>query len=79
MKDDGPADNIPLALLGWVTGCSAIWSALFLVGSLLYGRYVQALVLAVVFTASGSFLAYATRRLWAGAPAAATRRGAASL
>src|SRR5262249_35853532 len=24
-----PGDNIPMALLGWVTGCTLIWSALF--------------------------------------------------
>ena len=31
-------DNIPLALLGWVAGCTMIWSALFTVGNFLYGR-----------------------------------------
>ena len=32
-------DNIPLALVGWVTGSLTIWSALFTVGNFLYGRY----------------------------------------
>src|SRR5262249_9394078 len=31
-------ESIPLALLGWVAGCTMIWSSLFTVGSFLYGR-----------------------------------------
>ena len=46
-------DNIPLALLGWVAGCTAIWSALFTVGNFLYGRIRQALLLLAVFAVSG--------------------------
>src|SRR5262245_60085987 len=34
--------NIPRALLGWVAGCAAIWSGMFLIGSMLYGRWTQA-------------------------------------
>ena len=34
-------DNIPLALLGWVAGCTVIWSSLFTVGNLLYGRTAE--------------------------------------
>jgi Na+/proline symporter len=57
-------DNIPLALLGWVAGCAAIWSALFAVGSALYGRTGQAALLLAVFVASGLAVAYVGRRLW---------------
>ena len=62
-------DNIPLALLGWVAGCTAIWSALFTVGSVLYRRWPPALMLAVVFTISASILIAIIRRLWQGTEA----------
>jgi SSS family solute:Na+ symporter len=60
------ADNIPLALLGWVVGSSMIWSALFTVGNLLYGRQSYALLMGAVFVVSGSILLYVIRQLWAG-------------
>ncbi len=58
-------DNIPLALLGWVAGCTVIWSALFTVGNFLYGRTPQALFLLAVFVVSGVALLYVGQRLWA--------------
>jgi hypothetical protein len=58
------ADNIPLAMLGWTAGCTAIWSALFTVGNLLYMRPVAAGILFVVFLASSLVLASVTRTLW---------------
>ncbi len=61
---DPGADNIPLALLGWVAGCTAIWSALFAVGNFLYQRNTQALLLTAVFAVSAVLLVYATRALW---------------
>jgi SSS family solute:Na+ symporter len=61
---DPGTDNIPLALLGWVAGCTAIWSALFAVGNFLYHRYPQALLLTAVFAVSAILLVYATRALW---------------
>jgi Na+/proline symporter len=57
-------ENIPLALLGWVTGCAVIWSALFAIGNLLYGRYDYALALLAVFMASGLALIRVINRLW---------------
>jgi SSS family solute:Na+ symporter len=49
----GPAgDNIPRALVGWVAGCTAIWSGLFTVGNILYMRPLAAAILAVVFVSS---------------------------
>jgi SSS family solute:Na+ symporter len=60
------SDNIPLALLGWVAGCTAIWSALFAVGTFLYGRNTQAMLLTSVFVVSATLLVYTTRSLWAG-------------
>jgi solute:Na+ symporter, SSS family len=57
-------DNIPLALLGWVAGCTAIWSALFAEGSYLYGRTAQAFLLTVVFIASSLALMFVVKRTW---------------
>ena len=60
-----PAENIPLALLGWVAGCTAIWSSLFTVGNFLYQRPGTATLLLVVFIASGLTLLFVVRKLWA--------------
>ncbi|MEI6666833.1 MAG: sodium:solute symporter family protein [Acidobacteriota bacterium] len=59
-------DNIPLALVGWVTGCTMIWSALFTVGNYLYGRNQMALFLLATFCVSGAILIRIVRRLWRG-------------
>jgi Na+/proline symporter len=58
------AQNIPRALLGWVAGCVAIWSALFTVGSFLYGRTIQAWLLLAVFAVSALTLTSIVRTLW---------------
>jgi solute:Na+ symporter, SSS family len=60
-------DNIPMALVGWVTGCMAIWSALFAVGNCLYGRWGYATGLGVVFVVTGTILVRIVNRLWVGA------------
>jgi hypothetical protein len=57
-------DNIPLALLGWVAGSIAIWSALFAEGSYLYGRTPQAIMLTVVFAVSATVMIGVVRRMW---------------
>lgn len=57
-------ENLPLALLGWSAGCATIWSALFTVGSVLYGRHTQAVMLAGVFLVAGTSLILVVRRLW---------------
>jgi SSS family solute:Na+ symporter len=57
-------ENIPMALLGWVAGCTAIWSALFTVGNYLYGRPDYALALFGVFVVSGLALLYVMNTLW---------------
>ncbi len=64
ITDDASGENIPLAILGWLAGCTAIWSALFTVGSVLYQRNTQAMLLGVVFAVSSAFLVYATKALW---------------
>jgi hypothetical protein len=58
------ADNIPLSLLGWLSGSIVICSGLFTVGNVLYGRWNYALALGVVFLVSGTALVRVTRRLW---------------
>ena len=57
-------DNIPRALLGWFAGCAAIWSGLFLVGMVLYSRWMHVAWLAVVFAVSALTLAWVMRGLW---------------
>jgi Na+/proline symporter len=57
-------DHIPLALLGWVSGCAMIWSALFAVGNCLYGRETMAALLFAVFLLSGWVVIFAFNRLW---------------
>ena len=51
-------------MLGWVAGCAVIWSGLFTVGNVLYGRVGYAAVLAGVFALSGSALIGVVRRQW---------------
>jgi Na+/proline symporter len=58
------ADNVPLAILGWVAGTAAIWSSLFTVGNFLYGRTAYGTALLGVFLASGSVLVWVVRKLW---------------
>jgi SSS family solute:Na+ symporter len=57
-------ENIPMALVGWVTGCTVIWSALFTVGNFLYGRMLEASLLFLVFLVSGAVLVRIMNRLW---------------
>jgi Na+/proline symporter len=60
----GTHENIPLALMGWVAGCSVIWSALFTVGNFLYGRMEYAWTLLGVFAAGSLALIYTINKLW---------------
>ena len=58
-------ENIPLSLIGWMSGCAAIWSSLFTVGNFLYGRMGYAFGLFGVFVVSTVILVWAVRRVWA--------------
>ena len=58
------AENFPLSLLGWFTGCIMIWSALFTVGNFLYGRTGYALGLLAVFAVSAVVLIRVIQRIW---------------
>jgi SSS family solute:Na+ symporter len=64
MAADTHAANIPLALMGWVAGCTMIWSALFTVGNFLYGRTGYAAALLAVFAASAAIVIRTVRKLW---------------
>jgi hypothetical protein len=66
----GTGDSFPVALVGWVSGSLTIWSALFMVGNVLYGRWVCAGVLFAVFAASGLVLIKVVNRLWDKKPVA---------
>jgi Na+/proline symporter len=57
-------ENIPLALVGWSSGCTVIWSALFTVGNFLYGRMNYAWILLGVFIVSGLILIAVVNKLW---------------
>jgi SSS family solute:Na+ symporter len=61
-------ENIPLALLGWTAGCAVIWSSLFTVGNVLYGRWTQAALLFLVFVGCGLVLIRVIRELWGTGP-----------
>jgi SSS family solute:Na+ symporter len=62
-------DSLANALLGWILGVTAVYSALFGTGSFLYGRTGAALVFAVTFVVSAVGLALLLPRLWRGSPA----------
>ena len=57
-------ENIPLAMIGWVSGSSMIWSALFAVGNFLYGRTYYAVALTAIFAVSALVLIKVVRTLW---------------
>ena len=57
-------DNIPLAMVGWVTGTVLIWSALFTVGNFLYGRWNYGFGLLAIAVVSGAVLIGVVRRIW---------------
>ncbi len=57
-------ENIPMSLLGWVTGSVAIWSSIFAVGNLLYGRFNYAMISLALLLVSGSILIRIVSLLW---------------
>jgi Na+/proline symporter len=57
-------DSLPQSLLGWALGCAFIYSALFGVGSALYGHWPQAGAWVLVFVVSGVWLIRLLPRLW---------------
>ena len=66
--DESSPDNIPLAIVGWISGCITIWSGLFAVGNVLYGRWGYAVTMMIILAAAGGVLIAVVRRLWAAIP-----------
>ena len=69
-------ENMPLALLGWVAGCTMIWSSLFTVGNFLYGRTNLAIALFFMCAVSGLVLRRVMGTLWSNNRARAARGAA---
>ena len=63
----GSPDRLSLALLGWTLGCVLIYSALFGVGSFLYGRTPQALIFTVLFGISALGMVRVLPLVWGSA------------
>jgi Na+/proline symporter len=59
-----PADALPQALLGWVLGCTFVYSALFGAGSLLYGRTAPFFAWLAVFVLTGFGMWRVLRGFW---------------
>lgn len=59
-------ESFPLALLGWVSGCSLIWSLLFLVGNILYHRWNLVIVLLIISLVCAIALIAVINKLWSG-------------
>ena len=59
-----PADDIPRALLGWLAGCTLIWSLLFALGNYLYGRTQTAIILTVIAAIAATILIKIVNRIW---------------
>jgi len=57
-------ENIPLSLLGWISGTITIWSSLFTIGSFLYGRTEMGFLLLGVFLISGFVLLNVIKKVW---------------
>lgn len=57
-------ENIPLALVGWSSGCMLIWSAMFTIGNFLHGRTLAASLLLAVSIVSAVILSVVVSRLW---------------
>ena len=58
------SDRIGQAALGWLSGCLTIWSSLFAIGNILYGRYQLAVILIAMFVVNGSILIVVINALW---------------
>jgi SSS family solute:Na+ symporter len=56
-------DSLPHCLLGWILGCLLVYSALFGMGNLLYGKWELVLVCAVPFMISIIGLVWLLRRM----------------
>ncbi|HZZ42256.1 MAG TPA: sodium:solute symporter family protein [Tepidisphaeraceae bacterium] len=58
------AENLPMATIGWISGCATIWSSLFTVGNFLYGRVTDGVACLAVFVVAGAVLIWVVNRVW---------------
>ena len=65
------SDRMGQAAIGWIAGCLTIWSSLFAIGNILYGRYQLAVILIGIFVVSGAVLIVIINSLWDRPPAPA--------
>jgi SSS family solute:Na+ symporter len=61
---EGPRDSLSLAFLGWVFGCTFVYSGLFGAGALLYGHPLQGTVCLSVTLGAGLGLAWVVPKIW---------------
>ena len=61
---EGPRDSMSLAFLGWVFGCTFVYSGLFGTGALLYGHPLQGTVCLTVTAGAGLGLAWVVPKIW---------------
>ncbi|MBD3850362.1 MAG: Na+:solute symporter [Acidobacteria bacterium] len=61
---EGPRDSMSLAFLGWVFGCTFVYSGLFGTGALLYGHPLQGTVCLTVTLGAGLGLAWVVPKVW---------------
>ena len=74
-------NRIGAAFLGWISGCTVIWSSLFAIGNFLYSsgdpaRLKMAWILTAVLVVSGYVLLKVTQQLWADSTASQAREDA---
>ncbi len=62
----GPRDSLSLSFLGWVLGCTFVYSTLFGTGALLYGHSMQGAVCLTVAAGAGVGLARVVSKIWRG-------------
>ena len=60
----GPRDSLSLAFLGWVFGCTFVYSGLFGAGAMLYGHPLQGTLCLAVTAAAGFGLAWVVPMIW---------------
>ncbi|MEO7189913.1 MAG: sodium:solute symporter family protein [Vicinamibacterales bacterium] len=63
--DLAPADDLRVAAVGWLSGCTCVYAALFGTGHVLLGHSAAALACGVLCIASGAVMRDALRRTWA--------------
>jgi Na+/proline symporter len=61
---EGPRDSLSLAFLGWVFGCTFVYSGLFGTGAMLYGHPMQGILCLAVTLGAGWGLAWAVPKIW---------------